>query len=139
MNHYLKSILILFYFLSSNFLWSQNTDSLGIDDNFILNKSESNYLNSYFKAWRDTFDFTNKKVAFLEGAAGEIISTKSNFFKRFIKEPIVKNNKVMIDFCVLRKEDRMSSGGYDVFLMQPAKIFTNKQRKKIMALLKSKQ
>ena len=89
-------------------LLAQNSDSLGIDDNPILNEREVELLNSLLAESRIEFDFTDKKVAFITGSSGRKIVSKSNYFKHSVIPWIEKDSKpqifmVKLTFCIFPK------------------------------------
>jgi len=54
---------------------------LGKDSSAVLNSCESTYLDHYFQERRGSFSFKDKKVFFLRGNLGAIISYKKNYFE----------------------------------------------------------
>jgi hypothetical protein len=58
----------------------ENIDKMGIDDNLLLNKYESDYFNVKFQNGRKDFNFTEKKIGFLAGGDGSILSSKRIYF-----------------------------------------------------------
>ncbi len=56
-------------------------DSMGTDGSLSLNPNESEYFNALFENIRKNFDFANKKIGFLRGSKGVILSDNFNYFK----------------------------------------------------------
>lgn len=54
---------------------------LGKDTLPMLNECESKYFNFCFQSVKDSFDFSEKKIAFLDGNTGTIMTTKKYFFR----------------------------------------------------------
>ncbi len=66
----MKTILLIILSILTADLFGQTPGGLGLDNNAVLNTQESVYLNSLLKEQLKTFDFTNKKVAFVTGNTG---------------------------------------------------------------------
>lgn len=72
----LKSITTLLLILFTSNIFAQNIEECGLDENFELTKTESEYLNNYLKEKRKDFDFNNKKIIIVSGNAGQQIGSK---------------------------------------------------------------
>ena len=121
---------IICIFLTPN-IFGQATDSLGISDNLILNRQETDFLNSALKNSRDTFDFENKKIAFVTGSNGGKLIPKQKYFLTCVKPWTEIESLPQIFFVRLTPDEKQKSGGYDTFVLSLVKLFTNKQGKKI--------
>ncbi len=135
----MKSLLIISNFFWALGLFAQKSDSLGIDDNPILNESEVVLLNSLLAESRKGFDFTNKKVAFITGSNGRTIVSKSDYFKKSVIPWIEKGSEPQIFMVELTEDEKKESGGYDVIVLSWVKIFTPKSQKKAIQYLEYKK
>ena len=124
----------LFFWASS--LLAQNSDSLGIDDNPILNEREVELLNSLLAESRIEFDYTDKKVAFITGSNGRKIVSKSDYFKHSVIPWIEKDSKPQIFMVKLTEDEKKESGGYDVIVLSWVKIFTPKSKERAIKYLR---
>ena len=116
-------------------LLAQNSDSLGIDDNPILNEREVELLNSLLAESRIEFDFADKKVAFITGSNGRTIVSKSDYFKHSVIPWIEKDSKPQIFMVKLTEDEKKESGGYDVIVLSWVKIFTPKSQERAIKYL----
>jgi hypothetical protein len=126
--------LIISFFLTTN-IFGQSSDSLNIDNNIALNRQEINFLNTALKSSRDTFDFADKKIAFVTGSSGSKLISKQDYFLTCVKPSTDKGSMPQISFVHLTPEEKQNSKGYDAIVMSWVKVFTNKQRKKIIEQL----
>lgn len=113
-------------------LFGQTPEGVRLDNNATLNTQESVFLNSLLKTQRKTFDFTNKKIAFVTGNTGNRLLTKSDFFKNYIKPYTDKDSQPQVSFIPLTKE---KPGGYDALVLAWVKLFTAKQKRNIIEQL----
>ncbi len=116
-------------------LYAQRSDSLGIDNRPVLNNYEVKILNLLLEEKRDTFDFKNKKVAFITGSSGTRIVSKYEFFNNSVIPLIEKDLRPQIFMRQLTDKEKSKSGGYDVLVLSWVKIFTDKRRTKIVEIL----
>ncbi|WP_256003967.1 MULTISPECIES: hypothetical protein [Pedobacter] len=73
--------VITLLFLSIAFLTQAQESTLGNNDYARLSPEEAQFLTEYFSEQKVKVDFKGKKVAFITGQGGTVISTKSSFFK----------------------------------------------------------
>jgi|SRR5690606_29202961 len=127
------SILFLFVFLSfSGKSLAQNIEDCGKDDNPLLTLEEAVFLKKYFEEIRDTdFDFKDKKILFVTGSGGTIISTKSAYFKD-INDWEETHNSTIATFVDELTDKEKAEFGYDAIITRWVKIFTPKARKKVL-------
>lgn len=128
-------ILIITSLFNIGNLFGQLSDSLGIDNNLLLNRQEIYFLTTSLSNIRDTFDFANKKVAFLTGSSGGQLIDKQAYFLSCIKPWTETKLKPQVFFVRLTKEEKKLSNGYDAIVMSWVKVFTKKQRKRIVKQL----
>lgn len=107
-------------------------DSVGIDDNPRLNHKEAELLDSILE---ESFDFKDKKIAFITESSGSMILGKSDFFERCIKPWTSKGAKPQIFIVQLNEMEKNESGGYDVLALAWVKLFTDKRKQKIIKQL----
>lgn len=108
-------ILILLFNLTLGFVFCQGLDK-GIDNNPILNKAESDYLNSILKNQRLDFDFCEKKVAYVTLDLEIKLRSKNDFFKYYCKKNRIAASKD-IKMIVLDSIQRQEISGYDVLIL----------------------
>lgn len=126
--------LIISFFLATN-IFGQSTDSLGIDNNVTPTRQEIDFLNASLKNNQVIFDFTNKKIAFVTGSSGGNLISKQNYFLTCVRPWTDKGSLPQILFVRLTPEEKQKSNGYDAIVMSWVKVFTDKQRNKIIEQL----
>ena len=130
----MKAHLFLVVLLIPFNVLGQNLSRCGLDNNPILTKTESDYLNAYLMEQRNGFDFGNKKVIFVTGSSGNRIGTKKEYFDD-IKEWEKIDSKVATGIVVLTEEEKSRSGGYDVMVTYWVKRITERRKKEIIDAL----
>jgi hypothetical protein len=133
----MKTVLLFILTLWQISLFGQLVDSLGIGDNKYFNRQESLLLSQELKDHKKTFDFTNKKLAFIGGTTGNRIWTKEDYFDIYVKPRIARKEKIYLNLIILTKKERKISGNYDALILIPVQIFSNKQKLKILKDLKN--
>jgi hypothetical protein len=114
--------------LIPSYLFGQNLDSCGLDNLPLLNKQEGVFLNDYFRGHLHiTFDFSDKRFAFITGSNGATITTKSAFFNS-VKKYQAKAEKIQCGLYVFTETETHRSGGYDAIITYWVKILPNKKR-----------
>jgi hypothetical protein len=119
-------------------LFGQTTDSLGLDNNPRLTKYEAEYFNNEFKDWRKSFDFIDKKVAFITGSSAGKHLTKTEYFKE-VKARLKDNYGMTHSALYLTEEEKLKSGGYDAVVVSWVKLLTDKRRRQIITELNLKK
>ncbi|HEY8954803.1 hypothetical protein [Chitinophaga sp.] len=133
----MKTILLMIISFLATEAFGQTPEAPGLDNNAMLNKQESVYLNDLLKEQRKTFDFTDKKIAFVTGNTGNKLLTKSDFFNTYVKPYTDKGSRPQVSFIHLTKEDKEKTNGYDALVLVWVKLFTNKQKRNIIAQLEA--
>lgn len=129
-----------YLYTSFLFLWqlsfSQNLDSLGLNNDPILNQSEASFLNTSFSSQTNEFDFINKKIAFALGSSNYKIRTKASYFKEVIA--YYRHDEYIEDILiVLDEKEKILSGGYDAIIVSWSKIGVGKKaRQKLVKKLR---
>lgn len=122
------------------FLYSVNAQQIiehcGLDNDAKLNNDEAQFLNNYYKD-RGAFDFSEKKLAFITGGGGAIISSKSEYFSHVKQWKDNHNTTIETKLVVLTSEEKESSGGYDAIILFWVKFFPKSQKQKIILRLGS--
>ena len=131
----MRTFLIISTFFWTIGLFAQNLDSLGVDNNPLMNENEVKLLNSLLEETRSNFDFANKKVAFIIGSNGNTIVSKSDYFQNSIIPWIEEDSKPQIFMVRLTEDEKTKSGGYDVLVLSWVKIFTPKSQEKVITRL----
>ena len=100
---------------------------------YTLTNKEASFLNALFEKQRKDFDFQGKMVAYTIGTSGTKIEDKSAFFDRYLENATHGN---VFSLIILTKEENEKSGGFDIVLMFPSKLFTTKHREILIGELK---
>ncbi len=109
-----------------------NLYQLGLDDNPILTKYESDYFNTAFKDHKANYKFDNLKIGFFYGNNGSRIQTKNQYFD-LVKNRLGNCFSASNDFVIeLTNEEKVESGGYDLIIVSWSKIIPTKKSKKRM-------
>jgi hypothetical protein len=96
-----------------------------IKTDYTLTNKEARFLNTLFEKQRKDFDFQEKMVAYSSGTSGTQIEDKLAFFDRYLENVTHRNDCSLV---LLTKEEKEKSGGFDIVIMSPAKLFTKKHR-----------
>lgn len=131
---YKYSILFLLFFLNFNLeVLGQNIDNCGKDDNPLLTLEESTFLQKYFneKARGTTFDFKDKKILFVTGAGGTIVTTKSKYFRN-IKEKLEKDNSAISTFIEELTDQEKAEFGYDAVITIWKNAYRTRVKKRVL-------
>jgi hypothetical protein len=130
----MRTLILIILSFNGLCLYSQKLDSTLIDNNYQLNKYESDFLNVYFKTQKDTFDFSQKQIVFVSGSSGtRIISKKDYFHGLDLSDNKETNGQSLIIFT---PEEKVQSGGYDAIILYWVKLFTDKRKQKIIKEIK---
>ena len=132
------SIFVIFL-ISITEIYSQNLDSLGIDNASSLNQFEAEYFNEVFKDSKGNFSFNNANVIFVTNPSGNKIIGKNEYFERLVKPWLIKGDQPQTFYSILSKDEKIRSGGYDVIVLSWVKIFTKKKKKRILKKVKKKR
>lgn len=131
----MRQLTLLLLLAITGVSFGQNIDSLGIDNSRLLNRQEAKALNHVFNKNKKTFDFTDKKVAFIGGTIGNTIWTKKQYFDSYVKPILGTKKKSTSALIILTEDEKKKSGGCDVLVMTPVKVFTDNHREKIVGQL----
>jgi hypothetical protein len=107
---------------------------LGIDSSATLTAAETDYLNKVFRYEYKDIDFTNKKIAFFTGLAGDRLKTKMDYFnyrKRALSEVWYQGRGTLL---ALNEQQRQESG-VDYIILYMSKLYT---MDKMMAIVTGK-
>ncbi len=105
-------------------------DSCGIDDDMLLNKYESRFLNILYQDYRNDFDFTNKRVVF-----GDYWDTgvnyhrevkkqaKNTIFNEYVAHKFNKSGKVpyLGNIIILSGDDYTITNAFDAIIITKQK------------------
>jgi hypothetical protein len=101
----------------------------------MLSTQEAELLNSLLEKSRNAFDFHGKKIAFITGSSGSRILSKTDFFTTCVNPWLTKGDTPQIFMVALTGEEKNKSGGYDALVLSWVKVFTNRQKGKIIKAL----
>lgn len=131
----MSKLFALVLLFNSYFTFAGNLDSCGLDNNPVLNKWESDFLNVYLKDTVSQFSFENKKIAFISGSAGSILGSKTEYFND-VKTWGKNDSRIATWKIILTPKEKALSGGYDAIVTYWVKVLTKRRRKKIIQQLK---
>ncbi|MEZ4949877.1 MAG: hypothetical protein R2879_04385 [Saprospiraceae bacterium] len=103
-----------------------------------LSENEAELLNNLLAESRDTFNFYNKKVAFISGNNGGSIVSKSDYFENLVNPWLEKGDTPQTFMVRLNDEEKIQSGGYDLLVLSWVKVFTPKRKRKVIRALRRK-
>jgi hypothetical protein len=126
-NILMRVIILLFTLFGVSLLHAQDNETFAIDSSTQLNSHEVELLNTLLKDYRDTFDFKDKKIAFVQGSGGCTFTDKSHFFES-IKPWLDAGDIPTVSMWKLTEPEKEISGGYDVIVGSWVKAFTRKKR-----------
>ena len=132
----MRTIATFLFVFSTTYILGQVPDRLISESD--LNRHEVDFLNNALKTTRDTFDFSSKKIAFVTGSNGGTILSKKDYFLH-IKPWIDKGALPQISFVTFTLEEKRISGGYDAIVLSWVKVFTPKQKRRIVEHLSRDQ
>ena len=107
---------LLFITLWTSIVFGQEIDSLGINNNPLLNLHESSFLESQFES--ELFDFKDKRIAFYKSLSG--IQSKQEFFIDS-RERIISGHKLPLQTIELSSEEKIETGGFDAIIVSWSK------------------
>lgn len=135
---FLISILTFFaihsyaqYVITKDFAINQSLiiklDSMGIDDNWSLNKYEIEYFNAKFQKERQDFDFTDKRIAFFSSSGGGVRRDKKDYFSTEKDRCLRDYSSNQASLIIFNEQQKQDSGGYDAVIYYWSKILRNTQ------------
>jgi hypothetical protein len=101
----------------------------------MLSTQEAELLNSLLENSRDTFDFHGKKIAFITGSSGSRVLSKADFFNTCVNPWLAKGDTPQIFMVLLTQGEKEKSGDYDAFVLSWVKVFTDRQKRRIIEKL----
>ncbi|NCA87065.1 MAG: hypothetical protein EOM83_16130 [Clostridia bacterium] len=123
--------LFLITFLT-NIIFGQDINSLGVDNNPLLNIHESEFLKNQLEL--ESFDFSDKNVAYYFSLVG--VQTKMEFFSD-AKKHLSSGNSLSLQLVMLDSNEKIETGGFDVIIVAwSKKQVTPKMKEKMIEKLK---
>jgi hypothetical protein len=113
--------------------YPDNLSQLGVDSSVTLTPAESEYLNAVFQWEHKDIDFTNKKVAFFSGLAGDKLVTKMDYFN-YRKHALSNGWYQGQGTLVVLNERQQQESGVDCVIVYMSKLYN---LDKMMAALKN--
>lgn len=114
--------------------YPDNLTQLGIDSSALLTAAESDYFNKVFQWEHKDVDFTNKKVAFFSGIAGDKMRSKVVYFD-YRKHSLSNGWYQGRGWLVELNDEQKKESGIDYMIVYLAKIYN---MDKMMALVTGK-
>jgi len=131
----MRTLALVISLFSALELIAQSPNNIGADNSPFLNGDEIKLLNFLLEEQRDTFEFANKKVAFVTGSSGSMIVRKSEYFKKSVVPWIERDSRPQISIILLSEEEKIKSNGYDVLVLSWVKLFTDRRKRKTIEQL----
>jgi hypothetical protein len=129
-------ILLSLLFAFSLIQLAKAQNRLGVTDNPILTEQEGQFLDSLLQEQRGRFEFPTKRVAFLYGGStGNAFQPKSTFFHQHVLPWTTTGRTPVLRLVKLTEAEKKASGGYDALVVAWAKVFTARQKEKMLKLL----
>lgn len=115
----IRSVICTTFFLLSNSpgIAQLNPDSLGLNDNPLLNDMEARYFNIQTLHYRGEFDFSSKKVGLFMEKNGKHMVSKKEYFDNWAREHLNKKDFGQNQLFVLSKEEKELSNGFDAIIV----------------------
>ncbi len=129
-------ILLSLLFAFSMIQLAKAQNRLGLNDNPILTEQEGQFLDSLLRGQRGRFEFPTKRVAFLDGGStGNAFQSKSTFFHQNVLPWTTTGRTPVLLLVKLTETEKKASGGYDALVVAWAKVFTARQKEKMLRRL----
>jgi hypothetical protein len=124
----MKVVLIIIFSILCFTSVGQFSDSLGLDNNPILNEAEAAYLNDNLQTQRADFDFHCKKILFAIGNNATTIVSKKEYFEE-IRPWLIDKNKVSNYLLIFTYKEKQTANNFDAVVVAWTKIIVTTQRK----------
>jgi len=129
-------ILLSLLFAFSVIQLAKAQNRLGLNDSPVLTEQEGHFLDSLLRGQRGRFDFPTKHVAFLYGGStGNAFQPKSAFFHQNVLPWTTTGRTPALRLIKLTEAEKEASGGYDALVVAWAKVFTSRQKEKMLTRL----
>jgi len=123
---------LLFIVVWTNILFGQEVDSLGVNNDPLLNVYESSFLESQFD--NETLELNDKRIVFYKSLSG--IQSKQVFFSDS-REHILNGHKIPLQIIELSNKEKTETGGFDAIVVSWSKFqLTPKMKEKIIEKIK---
>ncbi len=123
---------LLFIVVWTNILFGQEVDSLGVNNDPLLNVYESSFLESQFD--NETLELNDKRIVFYKSLSG--IQSKQVFFSDS-REHILNGHKIPLQIIELSNKEKTETGGFDAIVVSWSKFqLTPKMKEKIVEKIK---
>ncbi len=130
--------IIATLFLTVTLTFGQDIKNCGLDNQALISEPEAQFLNDFLKDRRDDFDFTDKKILFITGNSGHIISTKPDYFDS-IRNRLDTDLFPVPSHLTLLTEEEKKATGYDAILTYWVKRFTKRSKRKALKYLQEQK
>jgi hypothetical protein len=124
--HMIKIRNIILLMLWTNLIFGQEIDSLGLDNNSLLNKYESAFIKNQFEKENIFFDFTKKRIAFYQSLTG--FKTKQEYFND-CREWLENGQDGALQLVILNETEQKESGGFDAIIVAWSKKLVSPKMK----------
>ena len=114
--HYFLGLFLLILSLQTCFA-QLNPDSLGIDDDPLVNSMEARYFNIQVQHYRGDFDFRGKRVGLFLENNGKHMLNKKEYFDNWAREHLKSKDFGQNQLRVLSVEERELSKGFDAIIV----------------------
>lgn len=97
--------------------YPDNLKLVGNDNSKLLSNQDAEFFNRIYKFQRDTFDFTNKKVAYINTNDADQIKSKNGYIRK-IKKHLEDDFLYPTDYLfVFNDNEKKETGGYDAVIV----------------------
>ena len=127
----LLSIVLTFSFvLISTIGYAQlNPDSLGLNDDPLLNSMEARYFNIQVQHYRGDFNFHGKRVGFFVENNGKHLFNKKEYFDNWAREHLERKDFGQNQLFILTEEEKEKSKGFDAIIVSWSKKKITEERR----------
>lgn len=123
---------LLFIVVWTNIVFGQEVDSLGINNDPLLNDYEASFLESQLD--NKSFGLNDKRIAFYKSLTG--IQSKQVFFNDSRKH-ILNGHKIPLQVIELSTKEKSETGEFDAIVVSWSKFqLTPKMKEKIVEKIK---
>ncbi|OSZ82250.1 hypothetical protein CAP35_02985 [Chitinophagaceae bacterium IBVUCB1] len=101
--------------------FAQKADSVGVDNNALLNYKEAILFNNHFQYHREGFDFSHKRILFVTGSSASYLQTKKEYFA-LLKKNNTPSGSALGRVYIFREKDKKIFPEYDAVIYYYTKV-----------------
>ena len=112
-------------------------DSLGMDDNPLLNDMEARYFNIQVQHYRDEFDFRGTQLGLFMENNGKHMVNKKEYFDNWAREHLSTKDFGQNQLFILSAEEKEISKGFNAIIVSwSEKKITDKRKQQLIRKLR---